>query len=364
MMHERAVATCEQALQDPPCFDALIDVRSEAEFAQDHLPGALNLPVLHDAELAEVGTLYRQVSPFDARRRGAALVARNIASIVEDALRGKPRDWRPLVYCWRGGQRSAALTHVLARIGWSARQLEGGYRAFRRHVVQALFELPARFEFHVVCGTTGSGKSRLLQQLALAGAQVLDLERLAHHRGSVLGGLPSLPQPSQKMFETRIWSALRRMQPEAPVFVESESRKVGDLRVPDTLIAAMRTSPCVRIDLPIAERVKLLRDEYAHFEHEPAQLLGQLNCLLPLHGRERVEQWKTLAVAGQWDALVERLLLEHYDPAYFKSINRNFARIDAAQVVTLARSAPDAFVTAARTLAADSGCSVARSLGG
>jgi tRNA 2-selenouridine synthase len=352
--HDRAVVTCHELLQEPARFDALIDVRSESEFAEDHLPDATNLPVLHDAERVEVGTLNRQVSPFAARRRGAVLVARNIAAMIDNELAQKPRDWRPLVYCWRGGQRSGSLTHVLGRIGWPARQLDGGYRAFRRLVVQTLVELSAKFEFHVVCGTTGSGKSRLLQQLARTGAQVLDLEQLAHHRGSVLGGLPSLPQPSQKMFETRIWSALRALRADLPVFVESESRKVGDLRVPDALIASMRSSQCVRIELPIAERVKLLRDEYVHFEREPTQLVAQLNCLIALHGRERVEHWKALAAAGEWDALVERLLVEHYDPAYRRSISRNFPRFDAAPVVTLTRSAPEAFESAAYALAAES----------
>jgi tRNA 2-selenouridine synthase len=352
--HDRAVVTCEEALLGPARFDALIDVRSEGEFAEDHLPDATNLPVLHDAERAEVGTLNRQVSPFAARRRGAVLVARNIASIIDTELAQKPRDWRPLVYCWRGGQRSASLAHVLGRIGWPARQLEGGYRAFRRLVVQALDELSAKFEFRVVCGTTGSGKSRLLQQLARSGAQVLDLEQLAHHRGSVLGGLPSLPQPSQKMFETRIWSALRALRVDQPVFVESESRKVGDLRVPDALIASMRSSQCVRIELPITERVRLLRDDYIHFEREPSQLLAQLDCLIPLHGHERVQHWKALAAAGEWDTLVERLLVEHYDPAYRRSISRNFVRFDAAPVVTLARSAPEAFESAAHALTAES----------
>jgi tRNA 2-selenouridine synthase len=306
--------------------------------------------VLHDGERVEVGTLYKQVSPFDARRRGAALVARNIASMVENELAHKPRDWRPLVYCWRGGQRSAALTLVLFRIGWAARQLEGGYRAYRRQVLQDLLELPARFAFRVVCGKTGSGKSRLLQQLAQTGAQVLDLEQLAHHRGSLLGSMPGLPQPSQKMFETRIWSALRGMRSDAPVFIESESRKVGDLRVPDALIAAMRAAPCVRVELSIAERVKLLRDEYVHFEQEPQQLAAQLDCLLSRHGRARIEEWKALAAAGKWDEMVERLLREHYDPAYVSSMSRNFARVDDASVITIERGDPDAFEAAARAL--------------
>jgi tRNA 2-selenouridine synthase len=281
------------------------------------------------------------------------LVARNIGAFIERKLADKPRDWTPLVYCWRGGERSGALTHVLTRVGWRARQLEGGYKSFRRHVVAELDVLPARFDFRVICGRTGSGKSRLLQQLVLAGAQVLDLEQLAHHRGSVLGGLPSLPQPSQRTFETRIWSTLRALQPGRQVFVESESRKVGDLRVPDALIAAMRASACIHVDVPTPERVKLLRDEYEHLERSPAHLAAQLDCLVALHGRERVAHWKSLADAGRWDELVERLLVEHYDPAYQRSIHRNFARIDGARVLAIAKGSREAFASAARALAAE-----------
>jgi len=351
----RATISLAEYLQHRARFQALLDARSESEFADDHLPGAINAPVLHDDERAEIGTLYKQVSPFHARRRGAALVARNIGAFLESALADKPRDWTPLVYCWRGGERSAALTHVLGRVGWHARQLEGGYRAYRRHVVAELTVLPARFDFRVVCGKTGSGKSRLLQQLASAGAQVLDLEQLAHHRGSVLGGLPSLPQPSQKTFESRIWSVLSDLAPERPVFVESESRKVGDLRVPDALILAMRAAVCIRVEVPTAERVRLLRDEYEHLERSPAHLTAQLDCLVALHGRERVEGWKSLAERGRWDELVERLLVEHYDPAYQRSIRRNFLQIDGAQVLAISEGTCDAFATAARALAAEAG---------
>jgi tRNA 2-selenouridine synthase len=342
-------------LQDSARFDALLDARSESEFTDDHLPGAINAPVLNDAERVEVGTLYKQVSPFDARRRGAALVAHNIGAFIERELAGKPREWVPLVYCWRGGERSAALAHVLGRVGWHTRQLEGGYRGYRRHVVEQLSILPAHFDFRVVCGKTGSGKSRLLQQLASAGAQVLDLEQLAHHRGSVLGGLPSQPQPSQKTFETRIWSALRAYSVARPVFIESESRKVGDLRVPDALIVAMRAAACIHVEVPTPERVKLLRDEYEHLEKAPERLAVQLDCLMPLHGRERVEAWKALADHGRWDELVERLLVEHYDPAYQRSIRRNFVRIEGARLLAINEGTRDAFASAARELAAEAG---------
>lgn len=351
-MDDRLPIACDEALAQLAQFDAILDVRSPGEFAEDHVPGALNVPVLDDAERAEVGTLHKQVSAFAARRRGAVLAARNIARHVEALFSDKPRQWRPLVYCWRGGARSGAMTHVLMRIGWHARQLDGGYRAYRRAVVAALQDLPARFDFRVICGTTGSGKSRLLGQLRRAGAQVLDLERLAQHRGSVLGGLPAQPQPTQKMFETRIWWTLRAFDAARPVFVESESRKVGDLRVPDALIERMRAAHCVRVELPLAERVRLLRDEYLHFEADPQALFAQLDCLVPLHGRERIESWKALARQGRWDALVERLLVEHYDPAYLRSIRRNFGRIDAAPIVRPASASEAAYGELARSLAA------------
>ena len=147
-------------------FDEVIDVRSPSEFALDHVPGAANCPVLDDEERARVGTLYKQVSPFDARKLGAALVSKNIARHLEEHFRGRDRGWRPLVYCWRGGKRSGAMAHVLREIGWDAATLEGGYRSYRREVMAQLEKLPARFRFRVVCGATGSGKSRLLEALA------------------------------------------------------------------------------------------------------------------------------------------------------------------------------------------------------
>jgi tRNA 2-selenouridine synthase len=351
MSDDRSMVAVGTALADPGAFDSIIDVRSESEYAEDHMPGAINCPVLSDAERAEVGTLDRQQSSFDAKRRGAAYVSRNIARHLEDSFADKPRSWRPLVYCWRGGNRSGALTHVLGRVGWQARQLEGGYRAFRRAVLAELDELPGRYAFRVVCGTTGSGKSRLLQQLAAVGAQVLDLESLAHHRGSVLGSLPALPQPSQKKFETRIWQALRSYDSARPVFIESESRKVGELRVPDRLLLAMRASECIRLELPLAARVRLLRDDYVHFESDIATWHDRLDCLVALHGRERVGEWKRLVDEGRWDSLVERLLLEHYDPAYLRSIGRNFVRSADAVPVALATDAISAYTEAARALA-------------
>jgi tRNA 2-selenouridine synthase len=336
-------------------FDEVIDVRSPAEFAEDHIPGALSLPVLDDAERAAIGTLYKQVSPFESKRRGAALVARNIARHLETTLADKDRAWRPLVYCWRGGKRSGAMVHMLREVGWQAAQLEGGYKAYRRDVVDRLETLPEQFRYIVLCGETGSAKSRLLEALARAGAQVLDLEGLARHRGSVLGNLPAEPQPSQKMFDTRVWDTLRRLEPRRVVFVEAESKKIGQLQVPEGLIHRMRAAECIRLDVPPAERVRFLIDEYAHFLADPATLKAQLDCLGGLHGKETIGAWKSYVDQAAWPRLVAELLASHYDPAYQRSTHRNFPRLADAHIVRITNLAPEAIERAARDLIAHVG---------
>ena len=344
-----AVLSFADILPELDRFDTIIDVRSEGEFALDHLPGAINCPVLNDEERIKVGTLYKQVGSFEAKKLGAALVARNIAQHLETRFADKPRDWKPLVYCWRGGNRSGALAHVLARIGWPAIQLDGGYKAYRAHVSAALAAPPA-LEWRVVCGTTGSGKSRLLETLDSIGAQVLDLERLAAHRGSVLGHLPHEPQPSQKMFETRIWDTLRRFNARLPVFVESESKKVGNLRVPDAVMEHMRAAPCIALTLSRPNRVRLLMEDYEHFARDPQALNGQLDHLVQLHGRAKIDAWHALANNGAMPELVDQLLVEHYDPAYLRSIDRNFVQYGQARVLELNDIAREDFVKAAQSL--------------
>jgi tRNA 2-selenouridine synthase len=330
-------------------FDAIIDARSESEFALDHIPGAINCPVLDDQQRIRVGTIYKQVNAFEAKKIGAAMVAHNIARHIEELWADKPRDWKPLIYCWRGGNRSGSMAHVLAKIGWPAIQLDGGYKAYRAHVSLALAE-PPPLAFKVICGTTGSGKSRLLEVLASVGAQVLDLEQLAAHRGSVLGNLPSQPQPSQKMFETLIWNKLRHFDPALPVFVESESKKVGNLRVPDALMEQMRLSPCISLTLSRPNRVRLLMEDYHHFTADPALLNTQLECLVKLHGRDKISAWHDMANGGRMPQLVDELLVDHYDPAYLRSIDRNFTLFGQAEVLELADIGEADFMAAARYL--------------
>ncbi|ODU99352.1 MAG: tRNA 2-selenouridine(34) synthase MnmH [Thiobacillus sp. SCN 63-57] len=282
---------------DLPAYTDIIDVRSPGEFSEDHIPGAVNLPVLDDAERERVGTLYKQISSFEAKKVGAALVSRNIAKHLDAWFIDKPKSYRPLVYCWRGGSRSGSLTHVLQKIGFGAVQLEGGYKAYRRHVVAEL-----------------------------------DREALAAHRGSLLGALPDQPQPSQKSFESAIWFALSRFDSAHPVFVESESKKIGALRVPDALITAMRASICLRLEVPLAARVRLLTEDYMHFLHDPGTINRQLAYLTPLRGNETVATWQTLANERAWPELVTALLDQHYDPTYLKSLAKNYAASPSDQL--------------------------------
>ena len=305
-------------------FDAIVDARSEGEHALDHLPGAWNWPSLNDQERIQVGTLYKQVNPFEAQKVGAALVAKNIARHIEAHVMDKPKNWQPLVYCWRGGKRSHSLALILGQIGFKVHLLEGGYKAFRGQVLEDTPRQAKRLQFQVLCGPTGSGKTRLLQALAQEGAQVLDLEAIACHRSSVLGLIPGTPQPSQKAFETQVWDALRAFSAERPVFVEAESKKVGNLTVPADLMTAMRASPCLRVHLSVQNRVNLLLEDYAFFTQDRAFFAERLERLTPLRGKALVQGWQEKVQRGDMREVVSELLSAHYDPGYEASTAKNF----------------------------------------
>jgi tRNA 2-selenouridine synthase len=314
-------------------FDTIIDARSEDEYAEDHLPGAVNWPTLNNEERKAVGTTYKQVNAFEAKKRGAAIAARNISAHIEREVIGKPKDWKPLAYCWRGGKRSGSLSLILSEIGFRVTIIEGGYKAFRAAVVEDIPRLAPQFDWRVICGTTGSGKTRLLQALATTGAQVLDLEALANHRSSVLGAIPGVPQPTQKHFDTRVWDALRRLDPKRAVFVESESKKVGNVAVPTSLMDAIRTGSCLNLVLPDTERVSLLMEDYDFFVRDREAFCDRLDALTQIRGKQVVEQWKTQVRQGQIEPVVQELLTLHYDPVYVQSMERNFKQYAKAQEI-------------------------------
>jgi len=337
---------------DLGAFDTIIDARSPAEFADDHIPGAINLPVLDDEQRRIVGTMYVQQGAFEARRVGGAMVAAQLARHLQEALADKPARWRPLVYCWRGGMRSGSMVQWLRLVGWDAQPLASGYKTWRRHVMTLIDARAPRLDLRVVCGATGSAKTRVLHALAGQGAQVLDLEGLAVHKGSVLGGIPGRPQPSQKLFETALATALEALDLSRPVYIEAESRKIGSVALPNALVERMRAAPCIEIDAPPAARLAFLLGDYAYLGDDPARLSGLIGQLHGLQANETLKRWQQWAADRALAPLFEELMTLHYDPMYARSQHGNYLRLAAASRVGAdALDAPGIVDVARRILA-------------
>jgi tRNA 2-selenouridine synthase len=315
-------------------FDEIIDVRTPAEYALDHVPGAVNFPVLSNEERVIVGTKHKQESPFEAKKLGATLIARNIASHIENEFANRPKNWKPMIYCWRGGKRSGAMGHILRQIGWDAHVLQGGYKSYRSWVLEQLKEMPQQFHYQVITGRTGSAKSIILEALQNLGCQVLDLEKYANHKGSVLGGHPETEQPGQKLFESQIVEQLKTFTQVRPIFIEAESRKVGVLQVPDGLLEKIRSSSCIRINASMSARVKFLKRDYVYMMNDPELLTQKLSHLKSLLGQEQLDQWQKNIQEQDWDTLVQSLLELHYDRLYERSQERNFAAYQQAPEIT------------------------------
>ena len=303
-------------------YDAIIDVRSPAEFADDHMPGAISLAVLSNEERAKVGTIYKQESPFRANRIGGAIVARNIAHHLETALADKPKSWRPLVYCWRGGMRSNAMATILSSVGWPTGVVKGGYRTWRREVVEGLDCDEPLLPVHLIDGQTGTGKTALLHALAEQGGQVIDLEGLANHRGSAFGDMGDGTQPAQRLFETEIWDQLRRMDLSKPVFVEAESALVGQRRVPRRLWRSMLAAPRIEMHMSLDVRADFLVRTYTDIIAEAPRLAAAIGKLKGIQSKETIEAWLALAGQKNFMELARQLMQQHYDPLYARSRKR------------------------------------------
>ena len=337
----------ESALQGQ--YDLVIDARSEREYAEDHLPCAVNLPVVDDEEYAEVGTTHR-ADTHRAYLIGVSYALKNMSRSIEELVARYPRDARMLVYCFRGGKRSKLWFDALSTIGFSVDRLPGGWKAYRAWVREQLAELPGKFRYHVLCGPTGCGKTRLLGALAQAGAQTLDLEGLASHRGSLIGDIPGVAQPAQKWFDSLLVDRLRRFDASQPVWVESESKKIGAIQLPGELLQAMHAGRIFGIAAPMSERVKLWREDYGHFERDLDAMMERLRHLCPLVGGEEFAFWKRLAAERRAPELFQRLMEAHYDPAYARSIGRNYPQIGRASGVELKRLDHESLLEAARRL--------------
>lgn len=335
-------------------FDTVIDVRSPAEFAEDHVPGAINLPALTNEQRAEVGTIYTQVSPFKARKIGAAYVARNVADHLAGPLADMEGSWRPLLYCWRGGQRSNSFASILSQIGWRTEVIKGGYQTYRRHVHDLLYKTPMPHRIVLLDGNTGTAKTALLQRLNDRGIQTIDLEGLAAHRGSLLGAVVG-GQPSQKGFESALAAQILALDPDTITVVEAESSKVGQINLPQQIWAAMLASPRLVIEAPLAARASFLTRAYSDVIADPDDLRTRLEPIRNIRGHAIVDHWNALLAAGEVESLAAALMHDHYDPAYESGRRSRDADVRATiRVVTLDDTgqsmAADQIIDALKTL--------------
>lgn len=331
-------------------FDEVIDVRSRLEYREDHLKGAVHLPVLDDRERAEIGTIFTQDSPFEARKQGAALISRNIAGHLEGHFAGKPKDYSALLYCWRGGQRSGSLATVLREVGWDVAVIEGGYKAYRQVVTETFERLGPELPLVMLNGYTGAGKTLVIRELARQGAQVIDLEGLARHKGSVFGGDPEIPQPAQKRFESLLYDALQEIDLSQPLFLEAESAKIGRLNIPNPIWQRMKISPVIEIDVPLDARADYLCRDYEDWVEDPDRVLATLDLLRRFQSGETMDRWRDLAGEQRWRDLIRDLLELHYDVKYTVDGSGHFEKPSAA--VPLLQHDEDSIAACARAVIA------------
>lgn len=332
-------------------FDAIIDVRTPHEFEEDHLPGAINLPVLTNEQRVEVGTRHKETS-FEGRKLGARYACDAIAQHLDGTLADLPSKWNPLLYCWRGGMRSNAFATVLRSVGWRARVLEDGYKAYRKFVMddlEAQLGNP-QLQFRIIGGLTGIGKTRLLDALTKAGAQVIDLEAMANHRGSLLGSVGT--QPTQRRFESRLHTALSQLDPTRIVFAEAESNRIGSAYLPPALWRKFAEAQVIELTLPIPERVALLLEEYAHFPQAPESLSALLDRLRKLRGHKQVDAWHEQIAAGAWPEFVASVLENHYDLCYRRPGSEDSNYLAPTEQLPLENCSAESYAQAARHLLA------------
>ena len=334
-------------IDDLDSYDSVIDARTPGEYAEDHIPGAINLPALSDRERARIGALHKE-DAFAARHEGARLMVGNLAAHLSERLADRPAGWRPLVYCARGGQRSGAMVEVMRRIGWRAAQLEGGYKRYRRWVMEGIDEWGGRLAWVVIGGKTGVGKTDLLAALERGGAQTVDLEGLANHRGSLFGDRGG--QPSQRRFETLLFDRCRHFDPARPVFVESESRKIGVIHLPAALLNGMRSGRFIRIDTPLKERARYIAAAYQPYRDDAERFRGVMRRLLPHAGEKRIQHWQSLYEAQEWQALLSSLLTDFYDIGYERALATHYEKAEFLPVVSQNPNDVDSVTAAAERI--------------
>ncbi len=308
-------------------FDTIIDVRSPLEYEEDHIIGSINCPVLYDQERIIVGTIYKKESTFKAKIIGSSLTARNIAKHIEKKFINQRGSWQPLIYCWRGGQRSKAFSLILSEVGWRTFQLEGGYKKYRNEVINFLNKVGSKLKIILISGKTGSAKTKILQNIKLQGGQILDLENLANHKGSLLGKIPDLKQPSQKLFESKLYHQIKQLDLRRNVYIEAESSKIGNIHIPKTLWAKMIVSPRIEIKADIELRSSFLLKDYKYMCENPELIKPIIYGLKNRLSKKLINDWMELITKKLWLDLTKSFLENHYDPSYSSNTIKNDRKV-------------------------------------
>ena len=308
-------------------FDTIIDVRSPLEFAEDHIVGAINCPVLSDLERQKVGTIYKKESSFKAKIIGSSLTAKNIAFHIENKFMEKKGSWQPLIYCWRGGQRSKAFSIVLSEVGWRTNQLKGGYKEYRNQVINFLDNIGPKLKITLISGKTGSAKTKILKSIENEGGQILDLEGLANHKGSLLGKIPDLIQPSQKFFESLIFNKIQKLNLKDKIYIEAESSKIGNIHIPKSIWKKMIKSPRIEISANVELRAKFLVSDYDYMCNNPTLINPIIKGLKNRLSKELFDEWTNLIDRKKWFDLTKSFLENHYDPSYSSNTIKNDRKV-------------------------------------
>jgi tRNA 2-selenouridine synthase len=297
----------------------LVDVRTPAEYEKEGIPNSINIPVLLDEERIEVGTAYKEISPEAGKTLGMMFISKRLPEIFNEISQISKKTKKIIFYCARGGMRSGSMTALFGSLGYNILKLDGGYKKYREFIGKKIKELNENVEYIIVHGKTGIGKTKILQSLEKKGYSVLDLEKLADHKGSFFGGLCEKRGQSQKRFESLIYNFFKTTLPKY-VICESESKRIGDVYIPDTIFESMKQGRHIFADTPLEHRIKIVMEDYSDTGLEAIR-----ECILKLRRYAKIEYVDNLLKLLEeknLESISKELIEGYYDALYQKSIDK------------------------------------------